>query len=177
MSRSRNIKPGFYANEDLAECSIWARFIFPGLWMMADRGGRLEYRPKKIKGELLRFDSVDVEPLLDDLAAHGFIVIYTAGSRQYIEIPTFSRHQNPHYKEAGSVIPSSSSAAKPEADPSNNGQSTDQKPDVSSPIIDQASSDDRSSIAHQSRGKTESEPSINGQSSLDDSAMNGGKPG
>ena len=35
MARARNIKPGFYKNEDLAECSLTARFIFPGLWMLA----------------------------------------------------------------------------------------------------------------------------------------------
>lgn len=105
MARARNIKPGFYANEDLAECSIWARFIFPGLWMLADREGRLEYRPKKIKGELLRFDSVDAEPLLLELQALGFILIYDALGKKYIQIIKFRDHQNPHYKEAPSTIP------------------------------------------------------------------------
>lgn len=103
--RSRNIKPGFYANEDLAECSLWARFIFPGLWMMADREGRLEYRPKKIKGELLRFDNQDVAPLLDELQARGFIVIYEVGGAKYIQVIKFLDHQNPHHREAESVIP------------------------------------------------------------------------
>ncbi len=105
MARSRNIKPGFYANEDLAECSIWARFIFPGLWMMADREGRLEFRPKKIKGELLRFDTVETEPLLRELEKHGFILIYEAEAKEYIQIIKFRDHQNPHYKEAPSTIP------------------------------------------------------------------------
>lgn len=105
MARSRNIKPGFYSNEDLAECSIWARFIFPGLWMLADREGRLEYRPKKIKGELLRFDTVEAEPLLQELQAFGFILIYDALGKKYIQIIKFRDHQNPHYKEAPSTIP------------------------------------------------------------------------
>ena len=64
MARARNIKPGLYKNEDLAECSVWARYIFPGMWMLADREGRLEDRPKRIKGELLPYDSIEVEPLL-----------------------------------------------------------------------------------------------------------------
>ncbi|WP_369053084.1 hypothetical protein [Burkholderia gladioli] len=106
MARSRNIKPGFYANEDLAECDIWARFIFPGLWMMADREGRLEYRPKKIKGELLRFDNQPVEPLLEQLAARGFIAVYGHGEKRYIQILQFHKHQNPHHREAPSAIPS-----------------------------------------------------------------------
>ncbi|MCP3709751.1 hypothetical protein M3I54_22670 [Paraburkholderia sp. CNPSo 3274] len=105
MARARNIKPGFYTNEDLAECSVWARYIFPGLWMMADREGRLEYRPKKIKGELLRFDQQAAEPLLDELQRWGFIEIYEVEGRKFIQIMTFSKHQNPHHREAESDIP------------------------------------------------------------------------
>lgn len=106
MARARNIKPGFYKNEDLAECSVWARFIFPGLWMLADREGRLEDRPKRIKGELLPFDSHDAEPLLHELEARGFILRYVANGTAYIQIVAFSKHQNPHHREPESVIPS-----------------------------------------------------------------------
>jgi len=104
MARARNIKPGFYKNEDLAECSIWARFIFPGLWMLADREGRLEDRPKRIKGELLPFDSQDVDPLLNELQALGFLVRYRSEDGAFIQISKFSTHQNPHYSEKASVI-------------------------------------------------------------------------
>lgn len=105
MARARNIKPGFYKNEDLAECSIWARFIFPGLWMLADREGRLEDRPKRIKGELLPFDSHEAEPLLRELEARGFIVRYEAEGTAYIQIVAFYKHQNPHHREPESTIP------------------------------------------------------------------------
>lgn len=104
MARARNIKPGFYKNEDLAECSVWARFIFPGLWMLADREGRLEDRPKRIKGELLPFDSQDVDPLLNELQATGFLVRYRNADGAFIQISKFSTHQNPHYSEKASVI-------------------------------------------------------------------------
>jgi hypothetical protein len=104
MARARNIKPGFYKNEDLAECSIWARFIFPGLWMLADREGRLEDRPKRIKGELLPFDSQDAEPLLRELEARGFIVRYQIDGASFIQISKFSTHQAPHYSEKPSTI-------------------------------------------------------------------------
>lgn len=104
MARSRNIKPGFYKNEDLAECSVWARYIFPGLWMLADREGRLEDRPKRIKGELLPFDLQDIEPLLAELAARKFIVRYQNSEGSFIQISKFSTHQTPHYTEKSSVI-------------------------------------------------------------------------
>ena len=105
MARARNIKPALYKNEDLAECSIWARYIFPGLWMLADREGRLEDRPKRIKGELLAFDSQDVEPLLAELATRGFLVRYEVDGVRYLQISTFAKHQTPHYSEKASVIP------------------------------------------------------------------------
>jgi uncharacterized phage protein (TIGR02220 family) len=104
MPRSRNIKPGLYKNEDLAECSIWARYLFPGLWMLADREGRLEDRPKRIKGELLPFDAQDVEPLLRELQTRGFIVRYQIEGASYIQISKFRQHQTPHYSEKKSVI-------------------------------------------------------------------------
>lgn len=104
MARARNIKPGLYKNEDLAECSVWARYLFPGLWMMADREGRLEDRPKRIKAELLPFDSQDVEPLLRELAARSFIVRYAINGVGFIQISKFSEHQAPHYSEKPSVI-------------------------------------------------------------------------
>lgn len=104
MARSRNIKPGLYKNEDLAECSIWARYLFPGLWTIADREGRLEDRPKRIKAELLPFDTQDVEPLLRELSDRGFVVRYRIDGVSYLQISKFSKHQTPHYTEKPSLI-------------------------------------------------------------------------
>lgn len=104
MARARNIKPGFYKNEDLAECSVWARLIFPGLWMLADREGRLEDRPKRIKGELLPFDSQEIDPLLQELQHFGFLVRYENSEGRFIQILKFAEHQQPHYSEKPSVI-------------------------------------------------------------------------
>lgn len=105
MARARNIKPGFFKNEDLAECSPWARLCFIGLWVLADRAGRLEERAKRIKGELFAYDSVDVEPLLKELARFGFIVRYEVDGRRFIQVTKFHEHQSPHYTEKESVIP------------------------------------------------------------------------
>jgi hypothetical protein len=97
--RSRNIKPGFYTNEDLAECSCWARLIFPGLWMMADKNGVLENRPKRIKAQLLPFDSVEIEPLIGELEARKLVVKFEKNGASYLWIPGFMKHQSPHYSE------------------------------------------------------------------------------
>lgn len=105
MARARNIKPGLYKNEDLAECSVWARFIFPGLWMLADRDGRMEDRPKRIKGELLPYDSIEVEPLLAELAEHGFIRRYEVCGERFIAVVKFLDHQAPHGTEKDGGCP------------------------------------------------------------------------
>src|SRR6185437_3338005 len=101
----RNIKPGFFINEELAECSIWARHLAPGLWCLADREGRLEDRPRRIKGEIFRFDAIEVEPLLQELHDHKHILRYEVEGVRYIQILAFKEHQAPHYSEKESIIP------------------------------------------------------------------------
>ena len=103
--RSRNIKIGFFENEELGECSFAARLLFVGLWCLADREGRLEDRRKRISAELFPYDDVDMDSLLNELAAHSFIVCYTVDDKKYIALPTFKKHQNPHPHEKGSTIP------------------------------------------------------------------------
>jgi hypothetical protein len=104
MARARNIKPGFFKNEELAECSLAARLCFAGLWTLADREGRLEDRPKRIKGELFPFDTFEVEPLLQELARQGFILRYEVDGQRCIQISKFTAHQTPHFTEKDSVI-------------------------------------------------------------------------
>ena len=105
MARSRNIKPGFFLNDKLAECDPLARLLFAGLWCIADREGRLEDRPKRIKAEILPYDDCDVDKLLNQLAKQGFIIRYEIDDKRYIQISNFLKHQNPHIKEAASTIP------------------------------------------------------------------------
>jgi hypothetical protein len=107
MARSRNIKPGFYKNEFLAQCSPYARLLFAGLWLLADRRGRLEDRPLKIKGELFPFEAVEVNELLQELAEStgNFISRYTVNGQALIQIENFHKHQKPHKNEVESTLP------------------------------------------------------------------------
>lgn len=109
--RSRDIRPGFYLNAELAECSCFARLIFPGMWMMADREGRLEDSPKRIKAELLPYDNKNIVKLLEDLEAHGLIVRYAVDGEELIWIPTFTLNQRPHPNEQASLLPSCPASA------------------------------------------------------------------
>jgi hypothetical protein len=105
MARSRNIKPGFFLNDQLAEVEPLGRLLFAGLWTVADREGRLEDRPKRIKVEVLPYDNCDVDHLLDELHKRNFIKRYEVDGKRYIQITNWHKHQNPHCKEKKSTIP------------------------------------------------------------------------
>ena len=121
MARARNIKPGFFTNDTLAEINPLGRLLFIALWTMADREGRLEDRPKKIKAEALPYDNANIERLLADLQKHGFILRYTVDGSAYIQVLNFCKHQNPHQREPASTIPA----------PGKSGTGTGQAPGLS----------------------------------------------
>jgi hypothetical protein len=103
--RARLIKPGFFKSDELAALPPLGRILFAGLWCMADREGRLNDRPRIIKAEVLPYDDCDCNALLDALAQEGFLVRYQTGGRPFLQLTTFLKHQQPHYKEPPSVIP------------------------------------------------------------------------
>lgn len=105
MARARNIKPGFFQNESLVEHPFEVRLLFIGLWTLADKQGRLEDRPKKIKMGVFPADNVDVEKGLVLLSADKFIDRYEVDGVKYIQISNWNKHQNPHHTEKDSVIP------------------------------------------------------------------------
>lgn len=105
MARARLLKPGFFANDRLAECEPLARLLFQGLWCVADREGRLHDRPKRLKAEILPYDDCDVAALVAQLEERGFVTRYTVDGQSYIEIVNFAKHQKPHHLEAQSEIP------------------------------------------------------------------------
>lgn len=131
MARSRYIKPEFFKDEDLSRVSFAARLLFVGLWSLADRMGRLEDRPLRIKAELFPYETVDVEPLLVELATqkvHGngsFIQRYEVNGRRYIQIANFAKHQHCHPKEpdAGLPEPAAASPGKPRQETANPSES------------------------------------------------------
>lgn len=105
MARLRTLKPSFFTNEDLGEVHPLGRILFAGLWTEADRAGRLEDRPRRLKAALLPYDDADVDELLDALASRGFILRYEVDGARYIAVLSFGKHQRPHSKESASVIP------------------------------------------------------------------------
>ena len=114
MARARNIKPALFRNEVLGVADPLYTLLFQSLWLLADREGRLEDRPVRIKADTFPYrEGLNVDAMLTWLHDHGFIVRYEyRGNRdeyrgnRYIQVCNFTKHQNPHKNEAGSVIPS-----------------------------------------------------------------------
>lgn len=100
LMRIRTIKPDFYSDEDLCELPALTRILFTGLWGLADREGRLEYRPKFIKVKVLPYDEADISVMLESLRSCGFIQIYEVSGREYVQIISFRKHQRIMGKES-----------------------------------------------------------------------------
>lgn len=112
MARIRYLKPEFFKDEDLAVLPFETRLFFAGLWGLADKAGRLEDRPIRLKAEIFPYDSVDAEKCLEQLSkpkngsGKPFINRYITDNQRYIEIINWEKHQKPHHTEKNSVIPS-----------------------------------------------------------------------
>lgn len=109
--RIRYLKPEFFEDEHLAELPFEARLFFAGLWNFADKAGRLEDRPNRLKIKIFPYDKVDVEKCLDLLSKpkngtnRPFIQRYKVGEESYIQITTWEKHQKPHHTEQESNFP------------------------------------------------------------------------
>ena len=105
MARIRMIKPEFFDDPDVSDLSPLARLFFIGLWTQADREGRLQDDPRRLKARLFPYEPVDIEALAVELHGKDMIRRYRDGNGNgFIWIRTFSKHQRPHPKEPASVI-------------------------------------------------------------------------
>jgi len=110
MARARNIKPALFKNEVLGVADPLLTLLFQSLWCLADKEGRLEDRPMRIKAETFPYrEKLDINRYLTDLQRMGFIVRYEVDGNQYIQVVNFKKHQNPHHTERDSEIPENQS--------------------------------------------------------------------
>lgn len=109
--KTRSIGEDFFFNEHLAGLPIATRLLFAGLWCMADRDGRLEDRPRRIRAELFPYDTdFDIERSLEELNSCGLIKRYQAfegvegDTIKAIQVCNWRFWQQPHRAEARSKI-------------------------------------------------------------------------
>lgn len=109
MARIRTIKPEFFFNERLAELEaetgLPIRLAYIGLWCQCDREGRFEWRPTRLKAQILPYDDADFAMVLDGLMSIDCIECYEVGGKLYGQIPSWHQHQSINQREAQSKIP------------------------------------------------------------------------
>lgn len=106
MARARNIKPSFFKNELLGQADPLVGMLFISLWTLADKSGRLEDRPLRIKAETFPYrENIDINGYLTELVSLGFIERYEANGLKIIEVLNFTKHQTPHSTEKPSELP------------------------------------------------------------------------
>jgi hypothetical protein len=110
--RTRIIKPGIVTNEKLAALGPHAALLFERLWMLADREGRIEYRPERIRVEVFPYwPEIDVENLVEGLCKSGFLQKYRPATSPnysrswFLFVKHFLKHQKIHPHEHKSVLP------------------------------------------------------------------------
>lgn len=107
--RIRTIKPEFFTHEGLFEAEqrihLPVRIAFAGLWCCADREGRFKWEPRRLKIAILPYDECNLEVVMDELAACGFLIKYEINGAVFGAITNFSKHQAVNQREAQSIIP------------------------------------------------------------------------
>lgn len=88
---------------DLAEVSIYGRYLYENLWCHMDRNGLCDANSKLIKTQVFPYDDEitvkKVTSFLEELVAHRFLIVVEWESKKYFYCPTLLKHQKFHPKE------------------------------------------------------------------------------
>lgn len=101
MARIRTIKPEFFTSADVTSMSPLARLLYIGLWGVADREGRMKWRPADFKLQILPGDACDIYALCQEVIDRGMVVLYGDGLAY---IPSFLDHQSINPRESASKL-------------------------------------------------------------------------
>jgi hypothetical protein len=93
MARIRTVKPEYWTDERVGECSVSARLLFIATWNFADDHGGLDRSAKQLKAQAFPYDNVDCEPLVQQLLNIGLLIEYEAEGKKYLHIKGFRTHQ------------------------------------------------------------------------------------
>jgi hypothetical protein len=141
--RIRTVKPQFFQDERLYDIEINTglpiRVIFIGLWCVADREGRFDWNPRRLKVQILPHDeSVDFGAALEALSEGGFIFDYHSGGKDFGCIPGFRSHQVINNRESPSSRPDpvSDDPEKPSVEKPSVEKPSAKKPVVEKPVVE-----------------------------------------
>jgi len=93
MARVRTIKPEFWTDRRVGECSVNARLLFIATLNFADDEGGLDRSAKQLKAQAFPYDNIDCEPLVKELLSVGLLIEYEVSGNKYLHIKNFRKHQ------------------------------------------------------------------------------------
>jgi hypothetical protein len=93
MARIRTVKPDYWTDERVGECSVSARLLFIACWNFSDDHGGLDRSAKQLKAQAFPYDAIDCEPLVQELLNAGLLVEYSFDGKTYLHIKGFRKHQ------------------------------------------------------------------------------------
>jgi len=87
MARIRTVKPKFWTDAQIAECSPITRLMFIGLWNFCDDHGIHPLSEKQIKLEIFPGDDIskaEIRGMLSELENNGLVKTYTVDNKEYL---------------------------------------------------------------------------------------------
>jgi len=96
MARSRMIRPEFFDDEKLSECSVSARLLFISMWVNSDDYGVVKGSPRWLKAQAFPYDEIPisvVEADLTSLQRIQCIIPYTHNGETYFYIRNWDKYQ------------------------------------------------------------------------------------
>lgn len=109
------MKPEFWSDEQVMECSPLARLMFIGIWNFCDDGGNHPLSEKTIKALVFPGDDIDsttIRRCLAELSSNALIRFYESSGKTYLNVKGW-RHQkidkptikHPDYYDGMEVFP------------------------------------------------------------------------
>lgn len=89
------MKPEFWTDEQVMECSPLARLMFIGIWNFCDDGGNHPLSEKTLKALIFPGDDIDsasIRRMLAELSSNGLLRFYEDSGKQYLNVRGW-RHQ------------------------------------------------------------------------------------
>jgi hypothetical protein len=95
MACNRTLSSDFWTREDVIDCSPMARLLLLGLGNFADDHGVQPLRPRTIRLQVFPGDDLDdarLRAMIEELAAHRLVRIYTIDDAEYLAILDWAVH-------------------------------------------------------------------------------------
>ena len=99
------MRPGLFYNEYLGTNDPLATVLFAGLWCLADREGRFEWRLQQLRAKIFPYREVDMSYLMQILIVGEQIARYQHGGDDFGLVLKFRKHQSINRNEAASALP------------------------------------------------------------------------